>query len=293
LNYKATKIRKGRIPYFCGMNEINNQGNNGQASLEPAPGWYYTDTHTHLYLNQFEHDRAEAVEKAIDKRVMKMLLPNIDSNSIAGMLKLCDQYPENCLPMTGLHPTSVGADYKKELSLIEKTFSERKFIAVGEIGIDLYWDKTFLKEQEEVFRIQIGWALEHHLPIVVHQRDSYAEIMKVLKEVKRPELQGVFHCFTGTAEQAEEITGMGFLLGIGGVVTFKNSRLPEVIKTTDMKYIVIETDSPFLAPAPYRGKRNESSYIPLIARKIAEIKNIIPEEVARVTTFNAGSLFRI
>ncbi|MCF8229705.1 MAG: TatD family hydrolase [Bacteroidales bacterium] len=250
-----------------------------------------TDTHTHLYLDAFDDDRNEVVQNAIDKGIKYMLLPNIDSTSRKGMLKLCKQFPDNCFPMMGLHPTSVKENYKEELALVEKELETGKYIAVGEIGMDLYWDKTFQKEQKEAFQQQIRLALKHDLPIAIHQRDSYEEIMEAMEEMDTSGLTGVFHCFTGTREQAGKIIGMGFFLGIGGVLTFKNSKLEQVIKGIDLKHIILETDSPFLAPVPYRGKRNESTYVRLVANKLAEVKEMDVEEVAEQTTINAKKIF--
>ncbi|MDZ7742198.1 MAG: TatD family hydrolase [Bacteroidota bacterium] len=251
-----------------------------------------TDTHTHLYLNAFDEDRTEVVANAIEKGVQYMLLPNIDSTSVNGMLQLCDQFPENCFPMMGLHPTSVKENYKEELALVEKELETGRYLAVGEIGMDLYWDKTFQQQQKEAFQQQIRLALKHHLPIAIHQRNSYDEIMEALEEINTGGLTGVFHCFTGAPEQAEKIINMGFYLGIGGVLTFRNSKLDEVIRGVDLKYIILETDSPFLAPVPYRGKRNESAYVKLVAKKLAEVKELEVDEVAEQTSINAKKLFK-
>jgi len=252
----------------------------------------FTDTHTHLYLNAFDEDRDSVVKNAIDQSIKYMLLPNIDSGSVEGMLNLCDKFPKNCFPMMGLHPTSVKENYKDEIENVASWFEKQKFCAVGEIGIDLYWDKTFIKEQEEAFRIQIELALEKNLPIVIHSRESFDEIFKVLEDYRDSGLRGVFHCFTGTIDQANLAIELGFLLGIGGVVTFKNSGLDKVIKEIDLQHIVLETDSPFLAPMPFRGKRNESAYINIIAKKISDIKNIDLAEIADITTQNANNLFK-
>ncbi len=253
---------------------------------------FLTDTHTHLYLEEFDKDREKVIHNAISEGIKYMLLPNIDSTSIDGLLNLCDQYPDNCFPLMGLHPTSVKENYKDELEIVDHWLQKRTFYAIGEIGIDLYWDKTFRKEQEIAFAEQIELAKKYQLPIVIHMRNSFDEIYDILQDDISAELTGVFHCFTGSKEQAIKITDMNFMLGIGGVVTFKNSGLDEVIKNIELKYIILETDSPFLAPVPYRGKRNESAYIRLIAKKIAEIKNISIEEVARITTHNANQLFK-
>ncbi len=253
---------------------------------------FLTDTHTHLYLEEFNNDRKEMIKRALEQDVKAMLLPNIDSSSIDGMLKLCQQNPENCFPMMGLHPTSVKDNFLEELELVENWLSKDKFFAVGEIGIDLYWDKTFQKEQEIAFIKQIELAKNYRLPIVIHMRDSFDEVYEIVKTQSSPALTGVFHCFTGTLEQAEKIIELNFLLGIGGVVTFKNSGLDKVVEKIDIKHLLLETDSPFLTPMPFRGQRNESAYTRLVARKIAEIKRISLEEVAEMTTFNANKIFK-
>lgn len=251
-----------------------------------------TDTHTHLYLEQFDEDRSAVVERAIQKGVEYMLIPNIDSKSIDAMLDLCNQYPKNCYPMIGLHPTNVFQDYEDELKIIETFLHNQCFCAIGEIGIDLYWDKTFAKEQEIAFKYQIDLAKKFDMPIVIHSRESMNEIFKVLEEMNLPEVKGVFHCFSGSIEDANRAIEMGFLLGIGGVVTFKNSKLPSIIEKIDLKHLLLETDAPYLTPAPYRGKRNESAYTYYVAEKIAEIKKIPIETVAEVTTNNAKQFFR-
>lgn len=253
---------------------------------------FLTDTHTHLYLDEFNADRVEVIQRAMEQDVRSMLLPNIDSSSINDLLQLCEQFPENCFPMMGLHPTSVKENYKDELEIVDHWLQKRTFYAIGEIGIDLYWDKTFRKEQEIAFAEQIELAKKYQLPIVIHMRNSFDEIYDILQDHISAELTGVFHCFTGSMEHAIKIIDMNFMLGIGGVVTFKNSGLDEIVKNIELKHIILETDSPFLAPVPYRGKRNESAYIRLIAKKIAEIKNISVNEVARITTHNANQLFK-
>ena len=252
----------------------------------------FTDTHTHLYLDEFDQDRREVIEKATGAGVRYMMLPNIDSTSISTMLALADEFPGNCFPMMGLHPTSVKENFREELAIVEKQLQGRKFYGIGECGIDLYWDKTFAKEQEFVFRHHIELALSFNLPLIVHIRESFNEVIRILKDANKPELRGIFHCFSGSPEQAKQATGLGFSLGLGGVITFKNNRMQETLKHVDMKHLVLETDAPFLAPMPYRGKRNDPSYIPIIAEKVAEIKGISAEEVARYTTENARELFR-
>lgn len=252
-----------------------------------------TDTHAHLYLKEFSHDRQKVITTAIEKNVRYILLPNIDSSTIGGMLNLCDMFPKNCFPMIGLHPTSVKSDFKDELKTVEQWLEKRKFYAIGEIGIDLYWDKSFAKEQEIAFRHQINLAKKNNLPIVIHSRYSFIEIHKIVKDLNTSELTGVFHCFTGSLEEANKIIDLGFMLGIGGVLTFKNSGLDKIVEKIDLKHIILETDSPYLTPVPFRGKRNESAYISYIAEKLAEIKNISIKEVAEITTKNAMDLFKI
>lgn len=253
----------------------------------------FVDTHTHLYLEQFDDDRELIVQNAIDKGVKFMLLPNIDQGSFDQMQLLSKQFPKNCLPMIGLHPTSVGENYRDELRFVEQESSTGKYCAVGEIGIDLYWDKTYKEQQEEAFRHQLRLAKQYNLPVSIHTRDAFNEIYNIVAEEKSDNLKGIFHCFTGTIEQAEKIAGLGFLMGIGGVVTFKNSGLDKVLKEIPLNRLVLETDSPFLAPTPYRGKRNESAYTIMIAEKIAEIKEISLEEVAEVTSQNAIRIFNL
>jgi TatD DNase family protein len=251
-----------------------------------------TDTHTHLYLDAFDLDRQQVIENALENGIRYMLLPNINSDSAENIINLWLQYPENCFPMMGLHPTSVKENFKEELDLVAEWHEQERFIAVGEIGIDLYWDKTFQKQQEEAFRFQIDLALKKDLPIVIHSRESFDEIVSILKENKNTGVKGVFHCFTGNIDQANLVIEMGFMLGIGGVVTFKNSGLAETISKIDLKHLLVETDSPYLAPVPFRGKRNESAYARIIAQKIADIKNTSLSEVAKITTENAIQLFK-
>ncbi|MCP4553606.1 MAG: TatD family hydrolase [Bacteroidetes bacterium] len=251
-----------------------------------------TDTHTHLYLQEFDKDRNQVIENAINAGVRYMLLPNIDSKSIDGMLAVCDSFPNNCFPMIGLHPTNVDTNFLMELENVERWLSKRKFIAVGEIGIDLYWDKTHKGEQIDAFKFQIELAKKNDLPIVIHSRESMAEIISILEEVNSDNLRGVFHCFNGTLVEAKRVIEMGFLLGIGGVVTFKNSGLDQIVSAIDLAKIVLETDSPYLTPAPFRGKRNESAYTTLVNQKMAEIKDITIEEVATITSNNARKLFK-
>ncbi len=251
----------------------------------------YIDTHTHLYLDEFEADRRQTVENALAAGVRRLMLPNIDSTSVSPMLALCDEFPLNCFPMIGLHPTSVKENYMDELAAMECWLQDRKFYGIGECGIDLYWDKTFVQEQEYVFRHHIDLARAYNLPLIVHIRESFNEVIRILKDVNKPELRGIFHCFSGSIEQANQAIGFGFSLGLGGVVTFKNNKMQETLKHIDLKHLVLETDAPFLAPMPYRGKRNEPVYIPLIAQKVAEIKGISLREVSEATTTNALRMF--
>lgn len=253
-----------------------------------------TDTHTHLYANKLREDLDEVILRAEANGVDRFFLPNIDSSSIEAMLDLEARDPKRFFPMMGLHPCSVDANYKKELDLAEQWLNQRDFIAIGEIGIDLYWDKTYLKEQQEAFCIQVEWAKARNLPIIIHARDSFDEIFKLLDQLNDDRLRGVFHCFTGTLEQAQRVLAYGdFMLGIGGVLTFKKAGLDKVVSELNLSDLVLETDSPYLAPSPYRGKRNESSYLLHIAQKLADIKNIPVEEVAQQTTANSQKLFGI
>jgi len=254
----------------------------------------FIDTHAHLYAKEFNDDRDEMIKRAIDKGVTKLLLPNIGLSSIEEMEKLVENYPGICYSMMGVHPCDVEKDWKTQLDKIKTYYQKGKHIAIGEIGIDLYWDTSLQKEQTECFQAQIQWAKEEKLPIVIHCRNSFDEIFEVLNRENDDQLYGVFHCFTGTKEQAEKIINYkGFKLGIGGVVTFKNSGLDKVLEDVDLEHLVLETDAPYLSPSPYRGKRNESAYIPLIAEKLAEIYNVEVEEIAKITTKNALEVFGI
>lgn len=252
---------------------------------------FYVDTHTHLYLNAFDDDRHEAVKRALKNGVHYLLLPNIDSTSIEPMHSLGRDFPENCYPMMGLHPTSVKENWKEELQIIENQLSKGGYCAVGEVGLDFYWDMTFRREQEEVFRKQIELAIHYRLPLVIHSRKSMDEIMLIIKEMKKPGLTGIFHCFSGSTEQALRIVELGFKLGIGGVVTFKNSRLKATIQNIGIEHLVLETDAPFISPTPYRGQRNESAYIPIIAAHVAEACQITTQQVAAMTTKTALQVF--
>jgi TatD DNase family protein len=252
----------------------------------------FIDTHTHLYLPEFDEDRDGAVERAVSSGVSKMLMPNIDINSFGKMLNTEIRYEGICYSMIGLHPTSVKEDYLSQLDTLEGLFNKHKFLAIGEIGIDLYWDKTFIAEQIIALRRQITFALEKDLPVVIHSRDSFPEVFSVLDEFAGQKLRGVLHAFSGNTEDATRAISMGFKLGIGGIVTFKNSGLDKVLGAIGPENLVLETDSPYLAPAPHRGKRNESSYISIINKKIADIYGMKEEEVAAITYAGSASLFK-
>ncbi|WP_372776758.1 TatD family hydrolase [Mangrovibacterium sp.] len=251
------------------------------------------DTHSHIYTEDFSEDIADVIQRAYENEVRKIVLPNIDSSSVKKMLNLTEQYPQICYPLMGLHPTSVTEDYEDELQLVEFWLQKQKFYGIGEIGIDLYWDKTFIKEQTDAFRRQIRLAVKYDLPIVVHFRESFDEVITVLKEEMQPGLTGVFHSFSGTLEQAQQVVELGFMLGVNGVVTFKNSGMDKVIEKVDPSHIILETDSPYLTPVPFRGKRNESSYLVYVAQKVAELHQISVHELARLSSNNAERLFRI
>ncbi|MFP4844241.1 TatD family hydrolase [Winogradskyella sp. PE311] len=252
-----------------------------------------TDTHTHLYSEAFDGDRSEMIQRAIDAKVERFFIPAIDSTYTESMLKLENDFPENIYLMMGLHPTHVKANYKDELAHVEEMLAKRNFYAVGEIGIDLYWDKSTLDIQIKAFRHQIKLAKNYKLPIVIHCREAFDEIFEVLEEEKSDDLYGIFHCFTGNLEQANKAISYNMKLGIGGVVTFKNGKIDQFIHQIDLKHIVLETDSPYLAPKPHRGKRNESSYINKVLEKLAELYKMSEEEVALITTENSKSIFGI
>jgi TatD DNase family protein len=250
------------------------------------------DTHTHLYLPEFDEDRSLMLNRALDHQVKYFVLPNIDSESIPQIKKMMADFPDHCLAAMGLHPTSVKDHFEEELAICYQELKNGNYVAVGEIGIDLYWDKSYYEQQKIAFKEQVKWALEFDKPIIIHSRDSFKEIFELMDEVWVPELKGVFHCFTGTKAEAEKIIGdYQFKLGIGGVYTFKNSGLREELSSIGVEHLVLETDAPFLAPVPYRGKRNESAYVSLVAKRIAEEKNMSLEEVAEITTCNAVELF--
>jgi TatD DNase family protein len=249
------------------------------------------DTHTHLYASEFDADRTAVVEKAIQNGVTHFFLPNIDIHSIQPMLDLVWNFPNHCFPMMGLHPCSVDQHVEAHLFQIQKWFKKRKFYAVGEIGLDYYWSTEFKAEQIRAFRMQIQWAIQQDLPIVIHSRNSNEDVIAILKEMKHPRLRGIFHCFGGNAAQAAEVVDLGFLLGIGGVLTFKNGGLDKAIEDISIEHLVLETDAPYLAPVPYRGKRNESFYILEVARKLAELKKVGLNQLAEITTQNAQRVF--
>ena len=252
-----------------------------------------TDTHTHLYSEEFDMDRDEMIQRAINNGVKRFFIPAIDSNYIQKMYALEADYPENVFLMMGLHPTHVKDNYLDELQMVEQELASRKFYAIGEIGIDLYWDKTHLKEQQIAFKIQIQWAKKYKLPIVIHCREAFDEIFEILEEEKSADLFGIFHCFSGTYEQALQAISYNMKLGIGGVVTFKNGKIDQFIHQIDLKHLVLETDSPYLAPIPYRGKRNESSFIVNVVDKLASLYDLSPEEIALKTTENSKAIFGI
>ncbi|MCZ4407891.1 TatD family hydrolase [Cryomorphaceae bacterium 1068] len=252
------------------------------------------DTHSHMYLDQFDEDRAACMERAFKENVLLTLLPNIDVDSIEPMKRIMDEFPTQFMGMMGLHPCSVKVDFREQLTVIKEELDTGKYLAVGEIGIDLYWDKSTLGIQVEAFKEQVEWAKEADLPIVIHARDSFDEIFEVLDEVHDERLKGVFHCFTGTAEQGEKaLSYTGFYLGIGGVATFKNSGLDMVLSEIGLDRLMLETDAPYLTPHPHRGKRNETAYTRLVADKLAVIFEKSVEEIAQVTTNNAKDLFEI
>ena len=252
------------------------------------------DTHAHIYLPEFEVDRELMLERAEKQGITKILMPAIDSGSHQQLLDLEKAHPKQCIAMMGLHPCSVKeGNMVEELKIVESYLRSRPFIAVGEIGIDLYWDKSTLSIQQEAFRSQIGWAKQMGLPIVIHCREAFDEIFEILDELKDDKLRGIFHCFTGDAAQAEKVISLGFYLGIGGVLTYKNSGLDKVVQDISLEHLVLETDSPYLTPVPFRGKQNESSYLVYVAQKLADLKQIPIEELARITTLNSERVFGV
>ena len=251
------------------------------------------DTHTHLYLKQFKDDIDKVIQRSIDKGINKFIFPAIDSTHFDDMHDLKNKYPGSIYLMSGLHPVDVKENFKEELEFVVNSLRSHSYVAIGEIGIDLYWDKTYLKQQQEAFEFQIRLAIKNDLPIVIHCREAFDEIFEILDKENCEKLRGVFHCFTGTLEQAKRAIDLGFVLGIGGVVTFKNGGIDKFLNQIDLKYIVLETDSPYLAPVPYRGKRNESSYIMYVVEKLSEIYGLSKEEIADITTKNAEKVFAL
>lgn len=252
-----------------------------------------TDTHTHLYSEAFDADRKEVIQRALEQNITRFFIPAIDSSYTKAMFQLQTDYPEHVFLMMGLHPTSVKENFKEELEHVKQLLSKRTFIAIGEIGIDLYWDKSTLKIQQEAFRIQIKLAKQYKLPIVIHCRESFNEIFEILEGEKADNLFGIFHCFTGTLEQAYQAISYNMKLGIGGVVTFKNGKIDQFLNKIDLKHIVLETDSPYLSPTPYRGKRNESSYIINVLEKVSEIYKLPQDKIAEITTANSKDVFKV
>jgi len=251
------------------------------------------DTHTHLYLKQFKDDIDKVIQRSIDKGINKFIFPAIDSSHFDSMHSLKNKYPDIIYLMSGLHPTDVKKDFKDELEFVVNSLKTHDYIAIGEIGIDLHWDKSFLKQQQEAFRFQIRLAIKNDLPIVIHCREAFDEIFEILDKENCDKLRGVFHCFTGTLAQAKRAIDLGFVLGIGGVVTFKNGGIDKFLNQIDLKHLVLETDSPYLAPVPFRGKRNESSYIIHVIEKLSEIYGLSKEEIADITTKNAEKVFAL
>jgi TatD DNase family protein len=255
----------------------------------------FIDTHTHLYLDEFDSDRSAVIERAINKGINKFLLPNIDAETVDSMLNLCQQFPANCFPMLGLHPTSVKTDWKAQLAGFESVLfsNAHPFIAIGEIGLDFYWDKSFAEAQIKALHVQFEWAKKLNLPVAIHTREAFPEMLDEIEKAQDGSLRGVLHCFTGDLAEAQRAVDLGFLLGIGGVLTYKKSALPGIIQQIDVKHLILETDAPFLPPVPYRGKRNESAYLIETALKLATIKQLSMEEIARQTTQNAIELFKL
>jgi len=251
------------------------------------------DSHAHIYSEEFDLDRSAAIDAAAIAGVARIYMPNIDHTSIEAMLEAEAKYPQQCIPMMGLHPTSVTKDFERELYLVEEWLDKRSFAAVGECGIDLYWDKSFLKEQQEALKVQLELAKKHQLPVVLHTRDSFEETYELVAAAQDGSLKGIFHCFSGSVEQAAKVKELGFLMGIGGVSTFKNGGMDKVLPSLQLADLVLETDCPYLAPVPHRGKRNQPSYLPLIAERVAVLMNKTVEEVAEQTTANALNLFKL
>lgn len=258
--------------------------------VSEQPGLIYLDSHTHIYSESFKEDRAAVIERASELGVAKLYMPNVDVNSIDAMLEAELRYPQ-CVPMMGLHPCSVEKDFERQLYVIEEWLNKKNFVAVGEIGLDLYWDKSWYEQQQEALRIQLRWAKAKGLPVVIHTRDAMPQTLELLEQEQDGQLKGVLHCFTGTLEEAQKAIALGFYLGIGGVATFKNGGLDKVLPHVPLDRLLLETDSPYLAPVPHRGKRNSPEYIPLLARRVAELINQQLPEVAAITTANTKALF--
>lgn len=252
-----------------------------------------TDTHTHLYYETDPQKRAELMQRCFDNQINRLFLPNVDVESVTQVYDLVDAYPENVFPMLGLHPCSVKDDWEQVLAAIKASHKNPKIYAIGEIGIDLYWDKTTLPQQIAAFKQQIAWAKSLQLPIVIHCRDAFDEVFEVLEQEQGDDLPGIFHCFTGNLEQAQKVISLGFYLGIGGVVTYKNAGLDKILPQIDLRHIVLETDSPYLTPVPHRGKPNESSYLIYVAQKVADVYQTSIETVADITTANSKKIFGV
>jgi len=253
-----------------------------------------TDTHTHLYYEADEAARTAMVQRCLDQEITRLFLPNVDAASVPMVLNLVETYPQYCFPMLGLHPCSVTENWETELQAIKELWdNKQKYYAIGEIGIDLYWEQNLLKEQQEAFRTQINWAKEANLPLVIHCRAAFNEVYAILKEEHDEKLKGIFHCFSGDPEQANQIIELGFYLGIGGVVTYKNAGLDKVVQQISLEHLVLETDSPYLPPVPFRGKPNESAYLTYIAQKIADLHQLPVEKIAEITTLNSEKVFGI
>lgn len=252
------------------------------------------DTHAHIYSEKFKADRDEMLERAFGEGLDAILMPNIDHTSIDGMLELEEKYPQKCYSMMGLHPCSVDKNFEKELYIVEEWLNKKSdFVAVGEMGLDLYWDKTYIEQQKEAFRIQANWAKEYKLPLVIHTRDAMEETLSLLEELADDKLFGVLHCFTGSVDDANRLIEMNFKIGLGGVVTFKNGGMDKVVPHIPLEHIVLETDSPYLPPVPHRGKRNEPLYVKLVADKVSSLKEVLVEEVEEITDKNAKALFKL
>jgi TatD DNase family protein len=252
----------------------------------------FIDTHAHIYTSEFAEDLDKVIMAAKEAKISRIYMPNIDQESISEVKKLAELYPDICKPLMGLHPCYVKEDYKTQLKVIKQELFNNDYLGVGEIGLDFYWDKSFTEQQIEAFRLQINWASELKLPIIIHSRESLDMTISIVTELQKGNLTGIFHCFTGTLAQAKKIQDLGFKMGIGGVLTFKNSGLDKIVKNIELEHLVLETDAPYLSPTPFRGKRNESSYITLIAQKLADITVKSIEEIGKITTQNADSIYQ-